>query len=390
MRRRRLEAAIDLALSRFPAVVLYGSRQAGKTTLARTLAARRGPHVHVDLELPSGAAKLADPEGFLGAHAGELVVLDEVQHAPGLFAVLRGLIDADRRPGRFLLLGSASPALLRQSAESLTGRAAYVEVPPLGLLDGDDEDDAALRRLWTRGGYPPSLLAADEPTSYAWRQEYVRSTIERDLPRLDVRVPAPHLRRFWTMVAHFHGQTWNGSKVGQSLDVTGPTARRWLDVLVEACLVRALPPLHANVKKRLVKSPKVYVRDTGLLHALLGLRDADGVLGHPAAGASFEGFVVEQVLAAATPAAEAAFYGTHAGGEIDLVLSWPGGARVAVEAKLTSAPRVRESMHVAMDDADCTRGFVVTPSTERFPLSDRVEAASVRTFVRDVLPTLGG
>jgi uncharacterized protein len=389
VRRVRLEAQAAQALRRFPAVVLYGSRQVGKTTLARTIAATHPAVVHVDLELPSGLAKLSDPETFFRAHAGDLVVLDEVQHVPGLFAALRGVIDADRRPGRFLLLGSASPALLRQSAESLTGRAAYVEVPPLGLHDGVATRDAVdVPTLWTRGGYPPSLLAADDEDAYAWREEYVRSTIERDLPRLDVRVPPLQIRRFWTMLAHWHGHVWNGSKIAQSLDVTGPTARRWLDVLIEACLVRAVTPLHANLKKRLVKSPKVYVRDSGLLHALLGLRDTDAVLGHPAAGASFEGLVVEQVASSLSGEVDIAFFGTHAGAEIDLVLTWPDGTRVAVEAKLSSAPRLPRAMHAAMDDVGCERGFVVTPATDRFPLSDRVEAVSIADFVRDVLPGL--
>ncbi|MCE9635354.1 MAG: ATP-binding protein [Planctomycetes bacterium] len=392
MERPTYFARLDRELARFPAVVLYGSRQAGKTTLARELAASRGDGAIVlDLELPSDAAKLADPESFLRAHARRLVVLDEVQHAPGLFAVLRGLIDADRRPGRFLLLGSAAPALLGQAGESLVGRATYVELPPLGLLEAAPEAatdvDVALR--WVRGGYPPALLAATDADSFAWREAYIQGTIDRDLPRLDVRVPSPHMRRFWLMLAHCQGQLWNASKIATSLDVSGPTARRWLDVLSEACLVRILRPRHANLKKRLVKAPKVYVRDTGLLHALLGLRDRDAVLGHPVAGGSFEGFAVEPILSLLPPSIDAGFFATHAGNEVDLVLTPPSSPPIAVEVKLSSAPKLPPGLPVAMSDLGCEHAFVVTPSSDRYPLRANVEAISLHTFLRDVIPRLG-
>jgi len=295
---RHLETAVAASLRRFPAVALIGARQTGKTTLARTLLRRmRGRALLLDLERPSDLGKLAEPELYLEPLADRLVVLDEVQRAPGLFPVLRALIDARRRPGRFLLLGSASPALLRQSAESLAGRVIYHELAPLALHEVGSRNGA---RLWLRGGFPGSYLARSEAASLAWRAAFVTTHLERDLPQLGIRVPAANLRRFWMMLAHAHAQLWNASQIGASLGLTVPTMRHYLDILSATFMVRELPPFHANLKKRLVKTPKVYLRDSGVLHALLGLPSTDALLAHPASGASWEGWVIEQACARAS------------------------------------------------------------------------------------------
>lgn len=382
-------ALLEARLRQFPAVALVGSRQVGKTSLARRLLAGREPKgVYLDLELEENRAKLADPAGYLRPLADRLVVLDEVQHVPEIFATLRGLIDESRTPGRFLVLGSAAPSMLAQTSESLAGRIAYVELPPFGVLEvvppGDDD---AARRLWNRGGYPPSFLAASDEESLTWRDAFIRSYLERDLPQLGVRVPATTTGRFWKMLAHCQAQTWNGSKIASSLGVSLPTIRRYLDAMTDACLVRQLPPYVTNLAKRLVKSPKTYVKDSGVLHALHGLPDREAVLGHPVAGPSFEGFVVEQTLGLLGDRAEAAYYRTQTGVEMDLVLT-VRGERVGVEVKLTSAPKMEKGLRTAIADVGCGRTYVVIPSGERFRMADGVEAIPVAQFVREVVEPL--
>ena len=363
--RRRLE--------QFPAVALLGPRQVGKTTLALQLAATT-PSLYLDLEASADLARLSEPSLFLQRHADKLVILDEVQRLPGLFAELRGLIDAGRRQGqangRFLLLGSASVELIRQSSESLAGRIAFLELGGLHALElGAD----ALDKLWIRGGFPGSTLAATDGDSAEWRWQFIRTYLERDIPQLGPRLPAETLRRFWTMLAHGQGSLLNAAELGRSLGVDGKTVGRYLDLLVDLLLVRRLPPLLANVGKRLVRSPKVLVRDSGLVHTLLGLGDADAVLGHPVAGASWEGFVIETLLAVAPQGCQGWFYRTAAGAEIDLVLEWSPQRRWAIEVKRSLSPRLGKGFHQARADLQPERTFVVTPSATGYPLADGVE-----------------
>ena len=363
--RRRLE--------QFPAVALLGPRQVGKTTLALQLAATT-PSLYLDLEASADLARISEPSLFLQRHADKLVILDEVQRLPGLFAELRGLIDAGRRQGqangRFLLLGSASVELIRQSSESLAGRIAFLELGGLHALElGAD----ALDKLWIRGGFPGSTLAATDGDSAEWRRQFIRTYLERDIPKLGPRVPAETLRRFWTMLAHGQGSLLNAAELGRSLGVDGKTVGRYLDLLVDLLLVRRLPPLLANVGKRLVRSPKVLVRDSGLVHTLLGLGDADAVLGHPVAGASWEGFVIETLLAVAPQGCQGWFYRTAAGAEIDLVLEWSPQRRWAIEVKRSLSPRLGKGFHQARADLQPERTFVVTPSATGYPLADGVE-----------------
>lgn len=331
---RKLENIIWEALDRFPVVGLIGARQVGKTTLARALTDRLpGKSLYLDLERPSDLAKLADPEFFLEQHAGELVVLDEIQRRPEIFPVLRALVDADRRNGRFLVLGSASPDLLRQSSESLAGRIIYHELPPLRIGEVAASPDG-WRTLWCRGGLPQSYLAPSDHVSLEWRQAFVTTYLERDLPVLGFRTPATTLRRFWQMLAHSNGQLWNASKIAGSLGVSAPAVRHYLDLLEDTFMVRQLQPYHANLKKRQTKSPKAYVRDSGLLHAILGLETMDAILGHPSAGSSFEGWVIEQVVSVLPASWHPFFYRTTAGAEIDLVLAGPDGSPAVALARV--------------------------------------------------------
>lgn len=377
---RHALTTIEHRLARFPAVVLLGSRQVGKTTLARLLAARQPGTLMLDLERESDRAQLAQPELFFARHRERLVVLDEVQALPGLFAALRPEIDADRRPGRFLLLGSASGRLLRQSAESLAGRVSYLELPPLSAAEvlGDRADDlGGLQRLWLRGGYPESLLALDDATSLQWRQDLILTLLQRDLQQLGVTVPAETLHRFWRMLAHLQGQLFNASALGASLGgQSHTTVARHLDLLVDALWVRRLAPHLPNIGKRLVRSPKVYVRDSGLLHALLGLREAADLQGHPIAGASWEGFVVEQLAAHAPNGSSMGFYRTAVGAELDIVLD-SGRRRIGIEIKFSSAPKPARGFWQAIEDCGVDRAYVVAPVRQGWPLAQDVEVIPV-------------
>lgn len=371
---RRLQTLLDVRLGQFPAVALLGPRQVGKTTLSLALAGQR-PSIYLDLESDADRAKLADPELYLGSHQDKLVILDEVHRLPGLFANLRGLIDQGRRQGlrsgRFLLLGSASLDLLKQSGETLAGRIAYLELCPIDASEVTAEQRDA---LWVRGGFPDSLLAADENLSLLWRRDFIRTYLERDIPQLGPRIPAETLRRFWTMLAHHQGGLLNAAQFARSLGVDGKTVAAYLDLMVDLLLVRRLAPWHRNVGKRLVKSPKVYVRDSGLLHALLGLSDRESLLGHPIVGASWEGFIIETLLAAAPDGVEPSFYRTAAGAEIDLLLNFPDGRSWGVEIKRGLAPKLERGFHQACADLRPERRFVVYAGNERFPLSEGIEA----------------
>ena len=360
-------------LDQFPAVALLGPRQVGKTTLAEHIAEER-PSVYLDLEYPADREKLTDVALYLSGHEDKLVILDEVQRMPELFQTLRSLIDKGRRrnirAGRFLLLGSASVDLLKQSGESLAGRIAYVELEQFSVLEVNDD---GREKLWIRGGFPDSFLAESDRASVVWRENFIRTYLERDIPQLGPRVPAETLRRFWTMLAHVQGGTLNATQLARGLGIDGKTVARYLDLLVDLLLVRRLPPFHANVGKRLVKSPKIYVRDSGIVHTLLGLDDRDAVLGHPVAGGSWEGFVLENLLGAAPERTKAYFYRTTAGAEIDLALEMPDGKLWAVEIKRGLAPKLDKGFHHAREDINPERSFVVYSGDDRYPKSEGVE-----------------
>lgn len=377
---RDLHALIEQRLQQQPAVALLGPRQVGKTTLARELAASLPDARFFDLELESDRRQLSRTDLFFAHHRNRLVVLDEVQTLPDLFVALRPEIDADRRPGRFLLLGSASGKLLRQSAESLAGRIAYLELTPflLNELSAKGADHPALQGsvLWLRGGFPRSYLAPDDAASIAWRTDFIETFLARDLPQLGITIPAETLRRFWRMCAHLHGQLFNASQLGAALGgVAHTTVGRYLDLLVDALMVRRLPPYAANVGKRLVKSPKIYLRDSGILHALLGIRTLDDLQGHPVAGLSWEGFILEQILAAVPPLASSGFYRTAAGAELDLVVEH-AGQRTGFEIKLSSAPTLKRGFWNACEDLGVNRAYVVAPVREAYPLAENVEVIS--------------
>lgn len=371
---RRVGSEVTSLLDQFPAVVLTGPRQVGKTTLSLEIAEGRDA-VYLDLESGVDRARLAEPELYFADHADELVILDEIQRIPGIFEVLRGVIDQGRREGkgtgRFLLLGSAAIELLAQSSETLAGRVALVELTPFDLTEIEEGQSDA---LWIRGGFPPSFLASGIKESLRWRSDFIRTYLERDIPQLGPRVPAETLRRLWTMLAHNQGGLLNASNLARGLGLSGVTVGHYLDLMVDLLLVRRLPPRLANVGKRLVRSPKVYVRDSGLVHALLGLVDKEAVLGHPVAGASWEGWALENAIGAAGERAEPSFYRTGGGAEIDLILSWRDGREWAIEVKRSAAPTLERGMRSALEDLQPARSFVVYPGSERYRLAAETEA----------------
>ena len=364
-----------------PAVVLLGPRQVGKTTLARQIAADwpQGA-LYLDMEMPSDRQRLSDAEAYLRAQSPKLVVVDEIHRVPELFAVLRGLIDERRasgqRFGHFLLLGSASLDLMRQSSESLAGRVAYLE---MGAITADEAQAAQLPldQLWSRGGFPDSTLAGSDALSLMWRQDFIRSYLERDVPMFAPRMPAQTLGRLWTMLAHQQGGLLNQARLAASLDVTAPTLTRYVDLLVDLQLVRRLMPWSVNLGKRLVKSPKVYVRDSGLVHALLGLQTTDDLLGHPVLGASFEGWVIETLVQRLPADARAWFYRSHQGAEIDLLIERGGRPQIAIEVKRSSAPSPGKGFAQACDDLEVAQRWLVYPGTERYPLRHGAQAIGV-------------
>jgi hypothetical protein len=367
-----------------PAVVLIGPRQVGKTTLAIEIA-KTSPSVYLDLESAEDVARVERPLPYLNDHTDELVVLDEIHRLPGLFGALRGVIDTGRREGkgagRFLLLGSAGLDLLAQSGETLAGRIAIVELRPFDLTEvGVDRIDD----LWIRGGFPSSLLAPDDEISLTWRTNFIRTYLERDIPQFGRRVPAETLRRLWTMLAHSQGGMLNVSQLARNLEVSSPTVSQYIDLLVDLLMVRRLSPRYANVGKRLVRSPKVYIRDSGLVHALLGIADKEALLGHPVVGASWEGMAIENLLSVLGDKALPSFYRTARGAEIDLVLDWPDGRIWAIEIKRTLAPKVERGMRSALEDLQPERSFVVYGGEERFRLDETVEAISLGELCAEV------
>ena len=376
---------INWSLEHFPAVGLVGARQVGKTTLAQMLAESFPREcVYLDLERAADYSLLSEPEQYLSMHADKLVIIDEVQTHPGLFPELRGLIDRDRRAGRFLLLGSSRPALKRQSGESLAGRISYHELTGL-LLDELDRGAGTRRMLWLRGGFPDSFLAADDEVSLAWREDFIQTYLQRDLSVMgyDVRTPAITMRRFWQMLAHCHGQFVNTRQFASNLDLSWQTIRKYADMLEETFMIRQLPPFFANLKKRLVKTPKIYLRDSGILHRLLDIGSLDALMGHPVLGASWEGFCIEQILARAPGGWLASFYRTQAGAEIDLILeSQSRQAPIAVEFKYSLTPKLTRGFWVAHGDLKPRASFVVYPGRESYPLGDGVLAIPLTEISR--------
>ena len=387
MYQRQSQQKLIQRLQQFPAVGLLGPRQVGKTTLAFAQKALYPDALYLDLELPSAQRQMDDPEAFLMSHAQQLVILDEVQRMPGLFGILRGVIDQRRRmgqaSGQFLLLGSATGVLMQQSSESLAGRVAYVELPPLQAPEifTHQPSVADLNALWVRGGFPMSWLAPSDADSMTWREVFMATYLEKDIPALGPRIPATTLRRLWTMLAHHQGELLDLSKLAAALAISGQPVSRYIDLLCDLMLVRRLPAWHGNVGKRLVRSPKVYVRDSGLVHALLGLPNLDAVLGHPIAGSSWEGFVMEQLINAA-PQAQACFYRTSNGAEVDLVLTFRNQQTWVIEIKRSSAPTVSRGFYQAATDLGAVRKLLVAPVAQPFPLKDGIVVVDVMTAIR--------
>lgn len=379
---RQAEAFVRQKLLHTPAVVLLGPRQVGKTTLAKQIAsAWPGEVVYLDLERPADRLRLQDADTYLRAQQGKLVIMDEIHRAPGVFEVLRGIIDSNRqaglRSGQFLLLGSAALDLMRQSSETLAGRVAYLDIAPLNIGEveavGIKDSD-----LWLRGGFPDSLLAADDIQSLDWRRDFIRSYLERDVPLFAPRLPAETIGRLWTMLAHNQGSVLNQARIASALGVANPTIDRYIDLLVDLQLVRRLRPWGGNIGKRLVKSPKVYVRDSGLLHGLLELATLNDLLGHPVCGVSFEGHCIENLIQAAGTRRLPYFYRTHVGAEIDLVLEKGGCPEIAIEVKRSMAPSPAKGFAVACDDLQIEQRYVVYPGIERIPLRNGAQAIGLR------------
>jgi uncharacterized protein len=388
---RRIQPEVSRLLKQFPAVAILGPRQVGKTTLAMALAeALQEEALYLDLELPSDRAKLTEPELYLKQHENRLVILDEIHRLPGIFQTLRGLIDQRRRKSRparhFLLLGSASMDLLQQSAESLAGRIAYQELAPFSFTEVASFKNGAMDRLWIRGGFPDSFLAANDEASFKWRTAFIQTYLERDVPALGPRIPAETLRRYWQMLAHNQGQMLNAAQLASGLGVSGHTVARYLDIMVDLLLVRRLQPWTKNARKRLVRTPKVYVRDTGLLHALLGIRNQEDLLGHPVVGSSWEGLLIENILNALPSTARPTFYRTSAGAEIDLVIEFSAKQRWALEVKRSlGSPAPSKGFYIGCADIKATRQIVLYPGDERFRLDAHTEVMPLRTFMGEAM-----
>jgi uncharacterized protein len=381
---RRLTPIIINRLKQFPAVALLGPRQVGKTTLAQKIAKSRNNSLYLDLETPADREKLQHTyaQAYLSSHQDKLVILDEIQRVPELFQTLRGLIDQGirngKRAGRFLLLGSASMDLLKQSGESLAGRIAYEELFSLDLTEVKPKE---CETLWLRGGFPKSFLSRNNKESMLWRNNLIRTYLERDIPQLGPRIPAETLRRFWTMLSHNQGGLFSAAPLAKSLSVDGKTVARYLDLMVDLLLVRRLMPFHINTRKRTVKSPKVYVRDSGLVHALLNIEDMDQLNGHPVVGTSWEGFVIENLLSVLPWQVQTFFYRTSAGAEIDLVMELLPGKYWAVEIKRGLSARLEKGFYSAYEDLKPDRTFVVYSGNERYQIDKKIEAIGLKELM---------
>lgn len=377
---RRLEYRIKDALKRSPSVALMGPRQVGKTTIALNIS-ETTPSVYLDLESRTDLQKVRDIEAFHAQNSDKLIVLDEVQRLPEIFTSLRGIIDKERRKGnkagQFLFLGSASIDLLQQSSESLAGRIAYLELHPVDSLEYAGDNLNKLNDLWVRGGFPESLLSDSDQNSLNWRLDFIKTYLERDIPQLGPRIPAETLERFWTMLAHYQGTVLNAAHLARNLDVSGMTIGRYLDLMIDLLLVRRLKPWTANVGKRLTKSPKIYVRDSGITHALLNIPDYNSLLGHPVVGGSWEGFVIENIMAVVPSRVQPFYYGTPSGAEIDLVLEFPGGKKWAIEIKRNSTPSISKGFYTGCEDIKADKRFVVYSGADSFSLGEGVTAISL-------------
>ncbi|MFC1877591.1 ATP-binding protein [Thermodesulfobacteriota bacterium] len=374
---RFLDEHVRSAIRQVPAVAILGPRQCGKTTLARKLVGNLSEVLYLDLERPSDVARLADPEALFAANTSRMICIDEIQRVPELFTVMRYAIDADRRPGRFLILGSASKELIRQSSETLAGRIRYLELTP--FLISETAYDGDLETCWLKGGFPLSWLAPDEGASFEWRLDFIRDFLERDIPMLQPRIPPERIRRFWTMLAHLHGQLLNMASLAGALGVRGPTIRSYIDLMEGAFMVRRLVPYAANLKKRLVKSPKLYIRDSGVLHTLLNLPDRNSLLGHPIFGTSWEGFCLENILARCKRTIQASFFRTVRGAEIDLILE-QGRSPVAVEFKASAAAKPKRGFWTALKDLNIKRAWIISPIEESYPLHG-AQVSSIQDFI---------
>lgn len=378
---RYLSDTILRKLRNVPVIAILGPRQCGKSTLAKTLLATLSNTLYLDLERPSDSNKLTDAEAFFSFNRDKLICLDEIQRIPEVFPILRVITDENRRNGQFIVLGSASPDLLRQSSETLAGRIAYLELTPFLIPEiMEKTDTTAMRKLWLRGGFPRSYLAGEERESLEWRLDFIRTFLERDIPSLGFKIPAGNIERFWKMCAHIHGQLLNRSKLGESLGISHHTVQTYVDLLSQLFILRVLPPLEANLKKRLIKSPKVYIRDSGLLHALLRIEEQNDLLGHPVYGASWEGFALENILSA-TSNWEPFFYRTASGTEIDLVLE-KNKQRIAVEFKASTSPSVTQGFWSALDDLNCREAWVIAPVEAAYPIKENVMVAPPETLIQ--------
>ena len=376
---RQLTETVAGRLRNNPAVALLGPRQCGKSTLAKVIIDDLPNSVYLDLELPSDLNKLKDPEAFFRLNQGRLICLDEIQRAPDIFPVIRSIIDEQRKNGQFLVLGSASPELLRQSSETLAGRIAYLELTPLLFQEVEACNHKGGQALWLRGGFPRSFLAVDDSASFEWRLDFIRTFLERDIPQLGFRVPARVIDRFWRMMAHVNGQLLNSSKLGESLGVSHHSVKSYVDILGDTFILRVLPPYFLNLKKRLVKSPKVFIRDTGLLHALLDIRTGNDLLGHPVYGSSWEGFVIENILTA-LPDWHSYFYRTASGVEIDLILE-KGLKKIAVECKAGASPKLGKGFWNALHDLDIKEVWVIAQVREPYPIQNGVMVSPLNYFL---------
>lgn len=382
---RNLEKEIAASLQSFPITALFGPRQCGKSTLARHLLVDRADIVFLDLERPSDLRKLDDAEFYFHSQSEKLICIDEVQKGPELFSILRSMVDENRRPGRFLILGSASPKLIRQSSETLAGRIHYAELAPLTyseLFAHDWKQYENPMELWSRGGFPDSVLAISSKVSQMWRTDFIRTFLERDIPQFGFTLPARMMRRFWSMLAHYHGQILNASKLGQALNVTHPTIRKYVDILEQTYMVRTLPPCIPNTKKRLIKSPKVYLRDSGILHALLEIENFENLLGHPVVGASWEGFCIEQ-LTTVMPEWRASFYRTSSGEEIDLVLE-RGRKRLAFEFKASMSPRISRGFPGSLEVLNPDHAWIVAPVRDTYSVPSGALVTNMCGVLKDM------
>jgi len=388
MIKRRIEIAVKEALQRSPSVALIGPRQVGKTTIALNIS-ESTPSLYLDLESRLDLEKVRDIAAFHADNSDKMIILDEVQRLPEIFAPLRGIIDKERRKGhktgQFLFLGSASIDLLQQSSESLAGRIAYIELFPVDALEYTGNKQESLNTLWLRGGFPESLLAKSDKNSMKWRLDFIKTYLERDVPQLGPRIPAETLERFWTMLAHNQGTVLNAAKLARNLDVSGVTIGRYLDLMCDLLLVRRLKPWTFNIGKRLVRSPKIYVRDSGITHALLHIESYNDLLGHPVVGGSWEGFVIENILSVVPSRVQPFYYGTPGGAEIDLILEFSAKEKWAIDIKRSSSPSLSKGFHTACADIKPKRRYVVYSGTDKFTLGEGITAISLSGLMQEIL-----